>query len=79
MRIPTYDNELSDMHQDAEDHVKSAGLCATCRHVRLIRSDRGSVFYQCHLSATDPSFPKYPRLPVLACSGYQRNNPNHAC
>jgi hypothetical protein len=23
------------------------------------------------LSRTDPRFPKYPRLPVLACSGYE--------
>ena len=47
------------------------GLCATCKHVRVIRSDRGSVFYQCTLSATDSRFPKYPRLPVLSCSGYE--------
>jgi hypothetical protein len=47
-----------------------AGLCAACRHARRIESDRGSVFYQCGLSATDPQFPKYPRLPVVRCSGY---------
>ena len=46
------------------------GLCANCRHARIIRSDRGSVFYLCELSFTDARFPKYPRLPVLACSGY---------
>ena len=38
--------------------------------MRLIRSDRGSVFYFCALSATDPRFTKYPALPVIACSGY---------
>lgn len=46
------------------------GLCAECVHSRQIRSDRGSLFYFCALSETDASFPKYPRLPVLACSGY---------
>ena len=46
------------------------GLCANCRHARIIRSDRGSVFYLCELSFTDVHFPKYPRLPVLACNGY---------
>jgi len=51
--------------------IKAVGLCATCRHVRLIRSDRGTTFYFCQLSATDPRFPKYPRLPVLSCSGYE--------
>ena len=54
------------------DESQAAGLCATCVHVRRIVSDRGSVFYLCELSKTDPSFPKYPRLPVLACAGYER-------
>ena len=48
----------------------SPGLCADCLHSKTIRSDRGAVFYQCELSFTDPRFAKYPRLPVLACSGY---------
>jgi len=48
-----------------------AGLCADCRFKRLIESDRGSVFYLCERSATDASFPKYPRLPVLQCRGYE--------
>src|ERR1700733_6562552 len=39
--------------------------------MRQITSDRGSVFYQCLRSATDPSFPKYPRLPVVRCGGYE--------
>ena len=39
--------------------------------MRRVQSDRGSVFYQCQLSATDPSFPKYPRLPVLHCAGHE--------
>lgn len=50
------------------------GLCASCEHMRLIQSDRGTKFYLCRLSATDPSFPKYPRLPVLQCSGYTRES-----
>jgi hypothetical protein len=47
------------------------GLCAKCRHSRQIKSDRGSIFYLCRRSLTDPSFPKYPRLPVLHCSGFE--------
>jgi hypothetical protein len=46
------------------------GLCGDCTHARRITSDRGATFYQCGLAATDPSFPKYPRLPVLECRGY---------
>jgi hypothetical protein len=48
-----------------------AGLCASCLHVRLLRSDRGAVFYQCRRADRDPDFPKYPRLPVLVCKGYE--------
>jgi hypothetical protein len=48
-----------------------AGLCETCANSKQIHSDRGSIFYQCRLSFTDPAFPNYPRLPVLTCGGYQ--------
>jgi hypothetical protein len=53
----------------AEERAR-AGLCADCQHSRRIESSRGSRFYLCELSATDPAFPKYPPLPVLRCSGY---------
>ena len=46
------------------------GLCADCRFMRRIESDRGSTFYLCERSATDANFAKYPRLPVLQCTGY---------
>jgi hypothetical protein len=48
----------------------SLGLCANCIHARLVTSDRGSQFLFCQLSQSNPQFPKYPRLPVLRCSGY---------
>ena len=47
-----------------------AGLCASCAQARRVTNDRGSVFVRCAYSAVDPSFPKYPQLPVLACSAY---------
>ena len=49
------------------------GLCADCLHAKKIRSNRGSEFILCQLSATDPNFVKYPRLPVLACAGYEKH------
>ena len=45
-----------------------AGLCASCSHLRLVTNDRGSVFVRCAYAAQDPSFAKYPRLPVIACA-----------
>jgi hypothetical protein len=50
------------------------GLCADCRFMRRIESDRGSTFYLCERSATDANFPKYPRLPILQCAGYERQS-----
>jgi hypothetical protein len=47
-----------------------AGLCDTCKHQKVVRNRRGSVFSLCELSKTDPSYPKYPRLPVERCAGY---------
>ncbi|MDP9114165.1 MAG: hypothetical protein M3O20_10850 [Acidobacteriota bacterium] len=52
--------------------MTTIGLCEHCANAKIIRSDRDSIFYQCRLSATDPRFPKYPRLPVLTCGGYQQ-------
>lgn len=54
------------------DERQQAGLCADCIHAQRIRSDRGSEFILCGLSATDPSFAKYPRLPVVECPGYKK-------
>jgi len=56
-------------------NVKSEriGLCSDCLYMRQIVSDRGSKFYQCERSASNPEFPKYPRLPVIQCSGYETN------
>jgi hypothetical protein len=46
------------------------GLCASCRHARTIESRRGSRFWLCSLSQSDPRFPRYPPLPVVSCVGY---------
>ncbi len=48
-----------------------AGLCETCRHARVLTS-RTSLFLRCGRAETDPRFPRYPPLPVVACRGWQR-------
>lgn len=53
---------------------KRAGLCADCVHARIVESERHSRFYMCELSKTDQRFTKYPRLPVLHCSGYKEKD-----
>jgi len=47
------------------------GLCASCTHQRIVRSGRGSSFSMCERGLRDPAWPKYPRLPVLACTGHE--------
>jgi hypothetical protein len=53
----------------AEQKVR-VGLCLDCEHARRIESDRGTTFYLCELAKVDPSFRKYPALPVLVCRGF---------
>ena len=52
----------------------AAGLCARYRHGRVVVAARGSTFSLCALSASDPRFAKYPRLPVVRCAGFTRRD-----
>ena len=47
------------------------GLCGSCRHGRRVVTSRGSQFWLCERSRSDAAFPRYPRLPVIACRGYE--------
>jgi hypothetical protein len=57
------------MTLEAEERL--IGLCASCMHARPLRSAKGSTFWRCRKSESDARFPKYPRLPVLRCEGYE--------
>lgn len=61
------DNDMAKTEQE-----RRWGLCATCRHLVIVTSDRGSTFVQCGLAKTDPRFAKYPRLPVIECPGHDK-------
>ncbi|HEY4180969.1 MAG TPA: hypothetical protein VGM90_29200 [Kofleriaceae bacterium] len=41
-------------------------ICHRCAHLRVIESGKGSTFLMCR----EPSLPKYPRQPVVACPKY---------
>jgi hypothetical protein len=62
---------MNDSRGDGQADGRRAGLCATCAHAKIIPSDRGSRYYMCRLSLTDPRFARYPVIPVVACSGYR--------
>lgn len=53
------------------EEFDTVGLCGSCAHAKMIETKRGSTFYLCRLSETDPRFPKYPPLPVIRCAGYE--------
>ena len=56
-----------------------AGLCDSCRHQQIVRNTRGSVFSLCRRSRTEPDrFPRYPRVPVVRCDGYEPAEPEGA-
>jgi hypothetical protein len=49
-----------------------AGLCDRCAWQRIVKNTRGSVFSLCERSKMEAdSFPRYPRLPVLECRGFE--------
>jgi hypothetical protein len=51
------------------------GLCSRCVHARKLVSARGSEFWRCAIADSDPSWPKYPRLPVLRCVRFEPTQP----
>ena len=51
--------------------LERVGLCAGCRWVRVIRNRRGSDFFLCRKGKEDPAYPRYPRLPVIECGGFE--------
>jgi hypothetical protein len=57
---------------ESKSDKNNFGLCADCRRAQRIESSKGSMFLLCTLSKNDLRFPRYPRLPVLSCSGYVR-------
>jgi hypothetical protein len=62
-------NDRRDGGQAPGDEAR-VGLCARCAHAQVVTSQKGSRFYLCRLSFTDAAFPRYPRLPVVACAGF---------
>ncbi|HEX2204754.1 MAG TPA: hypothetical protein VHG91_15710 [Longimicrobium sp.] len=59
------------MQHDPRLYAPPPGLCESCANVKIVETRKGSRFFLCQLSEVDPRFPKYPRLPVVACPGYR--------
>ena len=55
----------------AEQKILKTGLCGTCRHARVQKNARGSSFWRCSRSDSDPRFLRYPPQPVRSCAGHE--------
>ncbi len=49
----------------------SLGLCGSCRYRRGVIGRRGATYVLCRRAESDSNYPKYPRLPMLRCAGYE--------
>jgi hypothetical protein len=49
------------------------GLCEACRHAKLNETRRGTAYLRCLRAAWDADLPRYPRLPVTQCAGFERH------
>ena len=59
------------MEKTKNNNAVSIGLCVPCIYHATAANNRGAEFHLCELGVRDSTFPKYPRLPVLSCKGYQ--------
>ena len=55
-------------------NTSEIGLCLDCEYARHVEAKENSVYFLCERSLTDPTFPKYPRLPVRQCLGYVKDS-----
>ena len=63
------------MERDQDLERRSVGLCSDCRFAKRVESGKGSRFFLCRRSESDPSYPRYPRLPVVDCAGHEPVEP----
>ncbi|HKQ57993.1 MAG TPA: CoA-binding protein [Candidatus Eisenbacteria bacterium] len=60
---------LPPVSAEQEGAADPVGLCRDCRHARIVPAG-ANTYWLCGRSASDPSFPRYPRLPIRACRGF---------
>jgi hypothetical protein len=47
-----------------------AGMCGGCRYASVKTTRRSTTYLRCTRAAWDDRLPRYPRLPVLNCTGF---------
>lgn len=51
--------------------LPEVGLCSVCRHAQRQGNPRGSTFWRCRRADDDPTYRRYPPLPVRRCPGHE--------
>jgi hypothetical protein len=52
-----------------------AGICVDCVHPKVNLTRRGTGYLRCLRAEWDERLPRYPRLPVLDCVGFEPREP----
>jgi hypothetical protein len=50
------------------------GLCRACQHAKLNETRRGTTYLRCTRAEWDSRLPRYPRLPVVECEGFEQGS-----
>jgi len=50
------------------------GLCRACQHAKLNETRRGTAYLRCTRAEWDAALPRYPRLPVTDCAGFDQGS-----
>jgi len=66
-RVNSYSRETALRKLGAEP-----GLCAACLHAKINEIRRGTAYLRCTRAAWDDRLPRYPRLPVTQCPGFEQ-------
>lgn len=72
MPLPSHPSLRPPTAADRREVAPGAGLCARCVHLQVLRTET-STFVRCALSDVDDRFPRYPRLPVRSCAGFEES------
>jgi hypothetical protein len=46
------------------------GKCLDCAHAKTLKTKTGSAIFLCGRAESEPSYAKYPRLPMAVCAGW---------
>lgn len=58
-------------NEERDSLANRLGQCANCRFMREQPTLRGATFFRCARADEDPTFIRYPAIPVRDCPGFE--------